>query len=446
VIGVIALRRRVRLAAWLALLLVLAAGGAGARLGWLTRPAPVSYATDEGAWLLARLRPAGVPPAPGVGAALRARVVARRREELRYTAADVERRAAAAMALGRSVEPLRARAPEAVAAVETAVRALALTLTSPEFRDLDARRGRLRAWFAALEERLAAARDETDVAAVARALDPAAMAPVSMRAVREDLERVDAATATLVRALAGGGVSVAATSALGYDEGSGVVATEDRYTVRADPPLRIVGLDVGLLRRRGEGGGTHTLRYETAAEASHEIQGRAVALPDGAARVVVVERWTRAAAARPVRPLLRLVSFTQVTMPREDAKDRELWVTVALDGVGGAAPMLVVDTPAPRLARLVAPRYSLFYVSRPGTVSTGEAADEWVPSAPTPADGAAVETVPRTALFRNAAFAWLAAYLYVPNPTTILALVGLAALVGVLTARRRAGPAAAGGG
>jgi hypothetical protein len=87
--------------------------------------------------------------------------------------------------------------------VDERVRRLALTLTAPEFSDLEARRARLVARLAALELRLAGA-DETELRDITRALAAPAMADVSFRALRSDLERAESALAEAVRALAAG--------------------------------------------------------------------------------------------------------------------------------------------------------------------------------------------------------------------------------------------------
>lgn len=448
-LGLILLRRRARFVVGFAFLLATGVGIVGIRLGWFTAPPPASYAVDEATWLLERL-PLGrmLTAAPGSGtarhanpgAALRARLEERRREEFRYTAADFERRAAAAVALSRSVGHLRARAPTEAAELDEAVRRVALTLTSPEFRDLEGRRARLQTWFADLEARLSAARDEAEVESVARALDPASMAVVSLRAVREDLSRVELATTALVRALAGGDVSLAASAAEDYDEARGQLDVEVRYVFAVEPPLQISRLEVGGLRQTAPG---QTLAYEAAGAPPRQLGGTSeVALPAGVARVVVVERRAHPVSKAPVRSVLKHIPFERVALDRDGPPPAEFLVTVALDGVGGLEALLPRAVPTPRLERVTAPRYALYFVSLPGTITTAEAHDLWTPGGP---EGAAawlsqpyIEVVPATLLFRNPVFARLKAYLYRPNPAAFLTLTGLAALTAVLVRRRRA--------
>jgi len=457
---VMLLRRRVRFAAGLILLLAIGAGVAGIRLGWFAPPPPTSYAVDEAGWLLERL-PFGRAPAAAMGradesagatpgAALRARLQERRQEEFRYTGADVERRAAAAVALSRGLRPLRAQAPGEVAELEEAVRRLALTLTSPEFRDLEGRRSRLQTWFTELEARLAAARDESEVDGVAQALDPAAMATVSLGALHEDLARVDVAATALIRALTGRDVSVTATSAMRYDEHGGQLVVEDRYVFVVEPPLRIVRLDVGALRQGAPGQGlVRTLGYEVAGAAPREVGGSGeIRLATGVARVVVVDGHGRPAAPASLHSLLKRIGFGRVAVDRGGRLPGEVLITVALDGGGTLEALLPLRIPEPRLERITAPRHALHYVSLPGTITTTEAQDVWVPAKPEGTDratGLVVEVVPATVLFRNGGFARLKDYLYRPNLAATLTLTGLAALTGVLVRRRRgAGPPAPG--
>src|SRR5262249_44911939 len=135
--------------------------------GGLVAPPPASYAADEVAWLRARLTAlvggwSGASTMPDPAAALRVRLHDRRAEELRYSAAELERRAVAAIAANRDLGRVRGRAGAEVAALEEAVRRLALTLTAPEFRDLDTRQARVRSWFADLDARLAVAHDAAE--------------------------------------------------------------------------------------------------------------------------------------------------------------------------------------------------------------------------------------------------------------------------------------------
>ncbi len=440
-------RRRLRHAAGLVLVLAVAAGAGLARLGWLEPPPRASYAADESAWLRERLGlGAAAGPAITAGTVLRARLLARRAEELRLTVDDLDRRAAAAIRTSRQLGPARSQAPAEVAALEAAVGRLALTLTAPEFRDLDGRRRRLREWFAELEARLAAARDETEVEAVARALEPAAMAPVSFRALREDLARADRAMTAVVRALAGGGVAVAATARLAYDESRRELRAEDRYVVTADPPLRITRVDVGALRHAAAGrggtgrGGTHVLGYAAGEDALRELAGGAeIALDPGATQVAVLDRRIGPAAPLPVRAALRPIAFRRIALNARPGGPGELLVTVTLGEGGGPEPVLALDVPAPRLEAIALPRHALHYASLPGRLAPAPEGDLWVPREPVPLRGAGVvELVPPTPLLRNPLFARLGPYLYAPNPAATLGLTALAALAGVLVRRPRA--------
>lgn len=437
-------RRRLRYAAGLTLVLALVAGVALARAGWLTPPPAASYADDETAWLRARVPlgdrrdPEAAAPA---GTALRARLDGRRLEELRLAADDLDRRAAAAVRVSRELGGLRGRVSAEVRAVQEAVARLALTLTAPEFRDLDGRRARLRAWFAELEARLAAARDETELDAIARALEPAAMAPISFRAVREDLARVDAAMAALVRALAGGGVAVTATSRLEYDEIRRQLRREDRYVFTADPPLRITGLDVGALRRAAIGRGlAQTLAYGTAeGEPREPFAGAEIALAPGVARVVVADRRVAPVTPLPVRAPLRLIPFRRLALDGAPGASAEFLITMALGDAVGPEPLLGLRAGPPRLDGIALPRDALHYASLPGRVAPTGDRDVWVPLDPTRAtQGVVLEVLPATVLLRNPLFAPLGPYLYTPNLAATLALTGLAALALVLVRRPRA--------
>ena len=450
------LRRRLRLAPWVILGVALGVGTVGVRFEWFSPPAPRSYAVDEVGWLLERLPPGRTPVSAETRstmdalesrrAALRARLEARRREELRYTAQDVQRRAAAAVSLSRSLARWRDRAPGEVAALEDAVRRLALTLTSAEFRDVEGRRARLRTWFAELAVRLAAARDESEAEEVARALEPAVMAMVSLRALHEDLARVGTATRVVLRAVGGGEITVTATSALDYDDARGRVVTEERYAFAAPPPFRVVRLETGALRQTvTEPGVAQTLGVETTDGSWRELTGAGeVVLAEGTARVTLVDRRVWAAAVSPVRTILKRIPFGRVTLsPVEDARG-EFLIGVVLDGAGGAEALLPIPVPRRELRRITAPARALHDVSLPGTTVTVDGRDVWTRGPvlggagdAEPAEDVVIELVPPTTVLRNPAFGRVKPYLYRPNLPAILVLTGLAAFTVLLSRGRR---------
>jgi hypothetical protein len=195
VFGVLLLRRKIRLGAWLVLLAAATLLFWGGRLGWFPPPAPASY--ERGwipGWGGSRSDPSlpSSPADPRVDAA-RAELARLTLEELRLTGAELEQRAGAVISVARRLDPLRSEAPAEVAAVEAGARRLARTLAASEFRDLEARRSTAQRYLTALGQRLEGARDATEAAAVLRGADPAAMAHVSLRPVREDLAAANAA-------------------------------------------------------------------------------------------------------------------------------------------------------------------------------------------------------------------------------------------------------------
>ncbi|MBI4014173.1 MAG: hypothetical protein HY359_17780 [Candidatus Rokubacteria bacterium] len=438
-------RRRARPAAWLVLLLALAAGAGASRAGWLTPPRPASYQADELAWVRERLRlvaPASPEDAAPPGAAARTRLAALRAEELGETSRDLERRAVAAIAASREAARLRARAPAEVAAVEEAVRQLALTLTAPEFRDLDGRRARLVEWLAAIDARLAAAIDPVDVAAAARGLEPAALAPVSLRGLREDLTRAEATLAALVRVLTGATVLHTATLRLEYDETRGELTAEHRHVFEAGPPLRLLRLDVGALRESEEGV-ARTLAYAADGDEPRPwTGGPEIGLGEaGAARVLVVERRVGRVVPDRVATAFRRIAFRRLALGARPVRTPALDVMVALDAGRGPALPLRVPGASPRLEGAALPRHAFHYASRPGAIGPDGGRDVWRPADDEAGrDGVRVELLPRTVLLRNAAFAALKEYLYTPNPAAALAGVVLAALAAILAGRRPAVP------
>jgi hypothetical protein len=440
-LALLACRRRT---AWLVLLGSLALAVAAGALGGLRPPEPASYAAAEVGWLTARLGGGGGGGAPdrapaGAAGAARRRLAALRQEELAGTARQLERRARVAIAASRELGRLRGRAPDEVAGAEDAVRRLALTLTAPEFRDLDTRRARLTEWLDALDARLAAARDEAEVQAVEQALQPATLAPVSLRALRADLARAEAAIGSALRALAGAGVTAAASVRVAYDEPGRLLVAETRQVLEAGGALRIVRLDLRGFDRGGvalstDGGPPRPV----AADAE-------VALPSpGAGRVAVVDR--RAWPARPqgVRPPLRLLSFVRLAVPSPGAGDlAEVPVTVALDDGRGPEIPLVVPAGRPRLDAIDLPRHAFHHADRPGRLERRADRDSWAPAGAGDPDGVTFELAPPGPVFRNRAFERIEEYVYTPNAAAALGCLGLAALAVVLARRRPRRPAPA---
>ena len=250
-VAVLLLRRRLRMAAVLVLLASAALLVWGSRLGWFASPIPVSY---ERGWV-----PAWGEPRPAFSTvagdpqllAARARLAELTREELRLTGSELEQRAGAVIALSRRLDPLRGDAPREAAAVEAAARRLARTLAAAEFRDLEARRAAVSAYLVELDRRLGTARDGSEAASVLRAADPATMAHVSLRPVREDLAAASAAVEALVRVL-GGGVPTAATTATArYDDSRKELRREVRYAVTGAPGVRLLRVELRAFRGTG---------------------------------------------------------------------------------------------------------------------------------------------------------------------------------------------------
>jgi hypothetical protein len=450
VVGVVLvglLRRRVPVGAWLVLLGTIAGGAAAASRGWLGPPPSTSYASGEaaGVWRgigrLGGLAGLGRPPAPPGPADLRgaaqAVVAARRQEEFRHTARQLEQRAVTAIAVSRDVGRLRSRVPAQVTALEEAVRQLALTLTAPEFRDLEGREARLGMYFAELEARAASARDQADLDAVLRGVEPAAMAPVSLRALRDDLTRVAAASASLVGALSGGAVTARAAVAWRYGEDRGRLTQERRVTLEATAPLRITRVDPGslLLATGGAPPLERTLAVGTDGAALQVVAGGGeIALgPDGAARVVLVERRTSAAPVFPIGGALRPIRFVRLTVPGEAGPVPDIPLRVRVGDAVGAEPLLVVEAPPLRLEGIALPPRALHHASRPGSLTGSADGDEWTPAEPVRAAAMPVELeLAPAGLLRVEPFARVRPYLYTPNLATALAVLSLAALTTVI--------------
>ena len=437
-LGGLLLRRRIRLGPWLVLLLAATLLVWGGRLGWFPPPAPASY---ERGWIPAwggsrsDLALPGSPADPQIAAA-RADLARLARDELRLTGSELERRAGAVISVARRLDPLRSEAPGEVAAVEAGARRLARTLAASEFRDLEARRRAAQGYLTELDRRLQSARDAAEAAAVLRATDPAAMAPVSLRPVREDLAAANAAVEALVRVL-GGGVPTAATTASARYDGGKETRWELRAAVAGAPGVRLLRVETRALRGVGAPPGVPvSLTYASGSEPTRPVPaGPWVELEPAPRGVIVVQAWAEPASLRPVRATLRPVAFERLdVMPSGAAED--VIITVVLDGRPGIEIPLAVRLPPPRLARVAVPRYALYFASRPGTVTRDADGDRWEPGGN--AEGPLqVDLVPTTLLLRNGAFARVREYLYRPNAGTVVAAAGLAALALVLTRRPR---------
>ena len=490
--GIGAARRRVRLAPFLVLGLVAGLGMVGRPRGWLDPPPAASYEQDELDWLR-RLTARTASPAPDARLTLANRLAALQDEERLTVPTEVERRAGAAVTLARAAAAVRGRAPGEVATLEAAVRRLAFTLTSPEFRDLDARKAQGERLLAELNRRLSLAADGAELAAISRALDPVALAPVSLRAVREDLARVETASRALIQALGGGSVTAVSTTTVGLDDAGDQAATETRYRLEVAPPTLIVRLDLEALGRpSGRGSRAGRLHVEVDGRPAVPVAAlRDVVLDPGVTRLDLVDQFRGPATFAPIRAPLRRVAFGRVDLglwglwklgepwglgapapatptgqagspgledrpeawPRWWARSSPLLVGLRLAALAAEA-VLAVDLPPPRLTEVSVPPRSLFWVGAPGVVTRTGGADVWrpVPTEPSrgdlPQPGAAfplpVEVVARSRLLRSRAFASLAPYLYRPNLASTLALGGLAALTLVLAGRRgRRGEASA---
>ena len=434
-VGVLLLRRRVRLVAPLVLLAAAALLVWGGRHGWFPPPAPASYETG---WVprWRESRPAPSLAAEPRVAAARERLAALAREELRLTGPEIEQRAGAVIALARRLDPVRAGAPSEVAAVEASARRLARTLAAAEFRNLEARRAAAAGYLAELDRRIAVARDVSETTTVLRAADAAAMAHVSLRPVREDLAAAGAAVEALVRVL-GGGVPAATTAATArYDESENKMHWEVRYAVTGAPGVRLLRFETRGFRSAAPPGAPLSLTYAPGGEAPRAVPPGAWTELEPAPRgVVVVAAWPEPMAPRKVHGPLRPPAFGRLDLNVPVASDDAV-VTAVVDGRPGIEMPLALRLPPPRLARVTVPRHALHFVDRPGASSLGPEGETWEPAGD--AGGRlALELVPRSFVLRNAAFAWGRGYLYRPNPGAVAASAGLAAFTLVLVRRHR---------
>lgn len=434
--SLVALRRRLRVAPWLALLACAGVVAAGAPRGWLDPPAPASYATG---WLpVGGVREDG-GRTPGTAEAVRLRDEIRALAQLEtgLTGVELERRAGELLTFARRAHGVRARAPAEVAGVEAAARRLARTLAAPEFRDLEGRRRRAAEYLAELARR--AAEEPDDLEAIRRALDPAAMARVSLRAVREDVAEARRAAAALLRALGGGEPTASVSVTVTLDEAAGALRRSLHWEVSVEPPARLVRIEPGALRVPGgaAGGG----EYAADGGVPRSLPPGGWVELGGARRVRLTAERVAALRPAPVTGPLRQIAFGRVAIDPEPAGG-ELPVTVGLDEVAGFEAPLAAPWPPSRLERVRAPRGALHWVSAPGT-SAGEGSwDVWTPAGPG-IGRVVVELAPAVPLLRSRWLVRARPYLYRPNATAVVAAAGLAALTLVLGARpRRATPAA----
>jgi len=439
ILSVLLLRRRIRRGAWLVLLVAATLLVWGGRLGWFAPPAPAPY---ERGWIPAwsgSRSDVSFPASPADPQVAAARVDLARlaREELRLTGAELEQRAGAVISVARRLDPLRSEAAGAVATIEASARRLARTLAASEFRDLEARRMATQGYLTELDRRLRGARDATEAATVLRATDPAAMAHVSLRPVREDLAAANTAMEALVRALGGGVPTAATTASARYDDERKETRWEVRAAVAGAPGVRLLRLETRAFRGVGAPQGVPVgLTYASGTETPRPVPpGAWLELEPAPRGVAVAQAWAEPASLRPVRATLRPVAFERLDVAPSGAAD-DVMITIVLDGRPGIEIPLAVRLPPPRLARVGVPRYALYFASRPGTVTLDADGDRWDPAGD--GDGPLrLDLVPRTFFLRNGAFARVREYLYRPNAGTVVAAAGLAAFALVLIRRPR---------
>ena len=306
---------------------------------------------------------------------------------------DLERRGALVVSAGRRLAG-QGSSPEA-GAVETAVRRAALALTETE----------------------------------PRGLDEAAAA----------LRSAEAAVARLVRVLSGAGVSATVTRSAGWDEAAGLARAEFRYELAAGAPLGITRVEIAP--RPGPG----TTRQLAVARVAGTVTPDGATLDVPAAWLELHERVVSPARPAAVRPALRTLAFERAALDVTAAPLVIAWVRGT--GFSGDVP-LAIEVPRGPLERVSAPRRAVYFVDRPGTVSTGAEADEWTPADPKAAgpDTITLELAPRAALLRTAPMGTVRPYLYQVNLTAGLGLTGLAALTWLLAGRPRRPPAEPTGG
>lgn len=435
--GVLLLRRRLRFAPALVLLVAVALLGWGGWAGWFAPPVPVSY---RAGWIPFWGAPSTSVVSPGAGGphivAAREKLASLGHEELRLTGAELEQRAGAVIGLSRRLEPLRSVAPRETAAIEAAARRLARTLAASEFRNLEARRAAAAAHLGELDRRLGTIRDDSEAESVLREADPVAMAHLSLRPVREDLVAAGAAVDGLVQALGEGVPTATTTTTARVDEGRGEIRREVQYTVTGAPRVRLLRLETRAFRSAAPSGDRLGLAYAAGGEALRPVPaGGWLELEPAPRGVSIVLTWAEPLVTRPVRTALRALTFEEVGV-EAPGKGDDVLITVVIEGYPGIEIPLFVALRPPRLMRAAVPRHALYFTSRPGRTTSGPDGEIWEPVD----EGAAplrLELLPRTVFLRNPAFAWVSGYLYRPNLATVVAAIGLAALILVLIRRPR---------
>jgi hypothetical protein len=428
VLGVTLLRRRHRALPIVVLAGLIALGVlAGAeRLG---APAPRRYADD----LVARLAGRdGAAPAPAALEdpvdALRRHLAGVRQLELDPDPAELARRAGQAVAAAREAATLRSAAPRESLALEQAARRLALTLTSPEFRDLDGRRARLGAWLDAVQARLtpggpAAIPDGEALREAAGALEPAVLTPLTFGALRADLAEAERAMTALVGAVAGSPPVVQPEVRIAIDDAGPVqVTVEQRLAVSAGGPARLAWVEVGGLR----GSGAPSIEVEADGRPL-AVTGTRVSLPPGTREAAVVIRRRDDGGAAPLRTRLRPLAFHEVSVALPAPSPLVAGVAVPAAGPALVLPIGLVVAQPPRVV-VEAPGWALAHAGAPGDLTAGPGGDRWTSTGPGP-DVLAIELAPRGWLLRNRFLAWLRPHVYGPSVATLLAVAGLGALV-----------------
>jgi hypothetical protein len=435
-VGVLALRRRIRFAPVLVLLAAVSLLIAGGRAGWFGPPAPASYATGWIPLWSSRSTSAssGGPPAPQIAA--REKLAALGREELRLTGSELEQRAGAVIALSRRIEPVRSAAPRETASIDAAARRLARTLAAAEFRDLEGRRVAAAAHLAELDRRLGAIQDESEAASILREADPVAMAQVSLRPVREDLASAAVAVEALAQALGGGMPTATATATALVAEANGELRWEARYVVAGVAGVRLLRIETRPFRIAAPPGARLSLAYAAGDEPLRPVPaGGWLELEPAPRGVTVVAAWSEPLVTRPIHAALRALTFEDIAVGATSRND-DVLIPAALDGHPGIEIPLIVRLPVPHLTRVRVAHHAFYFAERPGKATPGPEGDTWEASDDVAAS-TELELVPRSVFLRNPIFAWASDYLYRPNLRTVVVAIGLAALTLVLIRRSR---------
>ena len=227
-----------------------------------------------------------------------------------------------------------------------------------------------------------------------------------------------------------------ATSTARVDDGPGETRWEGQYAVAGAPAVRLLRLETRAFRSAAPSGARLSLAYAAGGEALRPAPaGGWLELEPAPRGVTVVLTWTEPLVHDPVHAPLRALAF-QGTAVGVSARGDDVLITAALDGYPGLEIPLFVPLPPPHLTRVVLPSHALYFASRPGRTTQNPDGESWEATE----EGVGplrIELVPRTIFLRNTAFAWTAAYLYRPNPGTVVSVLGVAALTVVLLRRPR---------